>query len=179
MLAQKWNEWLDSYRGTYYDYLFVTANDVEHKEQSIDYLVDFAQQNNIDVVSGSLGRNYEHFSEIDDIVFSTDIADRMDTPAFLIKKGVIEKVGRVDEYFPLEFVERDYFYRAELAGFKVAGAKMKLHYHPDESVTVGYNNERFQKAFDRYVQKWGGDALKEQFTYPFNDMSLDFTYCKV
>jgi hypothetical protein len=103
------------------------------------------------------------------------IDKRIDPATFLLRKGVIEKVGRIDEFFPVEFVERDYMYRMKLAGYDCIQPDVVTWYHPPYSGTVGNDLRRYDQAFKRYVLKWGDDP--EVYQFPFNDPSLDFTYC--
>lgn len=182
-VAGVWNNFLDQWRGKDYDFLLVSANDTifdpcmidfgvatleEHPEAGVctfhvtrdmdEFKKGFGQQTR----SGRLTQNYSN----------------MDPANFLIRKGVIEAVGRIDENFPCEFVERDFWYRCNLAGYKWIEPEEVLNYHPPYAGTIGNDQARLQRALRKYLLKWGGDAGQERFAHPYNDLRLDFTYCE-
>lgn len=180
-VAGVWNAFLDKWRGKEYDYLMIVANDTVADIKAIDYMIKYMEENpNVGIVTGGVERDKETFKKnFGQIKYDARLLANIETPCFMIRRGVIEMIGRIDNWFPIEFVERDYFYRCKLAQIPVVGLATKLFYHPNESKTVGYDDQRFQKAFNKYILKWGGDALREVFTFPFNDTSLDFTYTKL
>lgn len=179
-VAGVWNNFLDQWRGKDYDYLIITANDVEFDPLAIDYNARFLEENpDVGISTFKVERDYDLFLEGFGQQEYTDKRTtdrRIDPAAFIIRKGVIEKVGRIDEEFPREFVERDYIHRVELAGFVVTQPDIVLNYHPPYAGTIGNDPERLQRALRKYVLKWGGD--KEVYTHPYNDLSLDYTYCR-
>lgn len=179
-VAGVWNNFLDKWRGKDYDYLLITANDTQADPKAIDWMVKCAENTGAGMVTGKVTRDLKEFKKgFGQQEWTEDLTMGLIDPAcFLLKRGVIEKVGRIDEYFPAEFVERDYIYRMKLAGYDVVQPDMVLWYHPPHSGTIGNPPERLQKALRRYVSKWGGDANREQYRHPFNDFNLTYKHCK-
>lgn len=181
-VAGAWNALLDAWRGKEYDYLMITASDVEHDPMCIDFLVRCAEENpNAGIISTKVERDYDKFIQgFGQQEYTSKLTEDQpkDPATFLIRKGVMEKIGRVDEQFPGAFVERDLIYRAKLAGFDWVQPDIILEYHPPFSGTLGNDEIELQKALKRYMLKFGGDANQEQFKHPYNNLSLDFTYCE-
>ena len=180
-IAGVWNNFMDEWRGKEYDYLLITANDIQHDPKCVDFLGRLAEEHpEAGMVSGKVERDLNKFMEE---FGKRTYAERLtvgfpkDPATMLFRKGVIEKVGRIDELFPLEFVERDYLYRMQLAGYQWLQSTEVLVFHPPFAGTIGNDKDRLQKAFEKYVSKWGGDATRETYRYPQNDMSKDFTFC--
>ena len=180
-VAGVWNAFFDRWRGKDYDFLMITANDVVHDPHCIDYLVRCAKENlKAGVVSAKVIRDEKEFKKnFGQWNYTSRLTAGIKDPAtFILRQGVIEKVGRVDQEFPIEFVERDYIYRAKLAGFDWIQPEVELTYHPPFSGTVGNSDERLRKAYQKYLLKWGGDANDERFLFPNNDLSLNYAYCR-
>lgn len=179
-VAGVWNVFLSEWIGKEYDYLLITANDVEHDPMCVDFLVRCAEDNpNAGIITTRVTRDIEHFKKhFGQYEYTSKLTknEPLDPATFLIRRGVIEKVGIADEQFPVEFVERDLIYRAKLAGYDCIQPDIILEYHPPISGTVGNDPLRLESAYNRYVAKWGGDANSEKFTHPYNDLSLDYTY---
>jgi hypothetical protein len=179
-VAGAWNNFFDKWRGKDYDYLFVVGNDTIADPKAIDYMIKCLEENpKAGVVCGKVERDLVKFKEGEGKQeYTSDLTTSTKDPAcFVIRKGIIEKVGRCDAYFPIEFVERDYLYRLELAGWSWIQPDIVLWYHPPRAATNGNDPHRFEQARRKYWGKWGGDP--EVYVFPFNDPSLDFTYCKV
>lgn len=180
-VAGVWNNFLDKWRGKDYDYLMITANDTILDPLAIDYgvrcleehpeagVITFHVERDLDKFKKGFGKK-QYTGEL------TPSYSQMDPANFIIRKGVIEKVGRINQRYECEFVERDYWKRCELAGFKWIELKEVLNYHPPFAGTIGNDEKRLQKALRKYVLEWGGDAGQERFDHPFNDLNLDFTY---
>lgn len=180
-VAGVWNAFLDIWRNGDYDYLMITANDVEHDPSAIDFMVKCLEDNpSAGVVSIKVTRDVEEFKRgFGQQEYTKKLTRGLKDPAtFMFRKGVIEKVGRIDEEFPIEFVERDYLYRCRLAGFDWIQPDIILSYHPPKSGTVGNDVDRLNTAYRRYVSKWGGDADQERFRFPYNDFNLNYTHCR-
>jgi len=180
-VAGVWNAFLDKWRGKEYDYLLITANDTQADPMAIDWMVKCAENNpNAGMITGKVTRDIEEFKKNFGQREWTDELTRglLDPACFLLRKGVIEKVGRLDEYFPCEFIERDLIYRLKLAGYDVIQPDIVLWYHPPYSGTIGNDQQRLMKALRKYRIKWGGDANRESYRFPFNDMSLSYTHCR-
>jgi len=181
-VAGVWNHFFRQWMGKEYDYLLITANDVEHDPMMVDFLVRCAEENpKGGAISCKVTRDYEGFKKN---FGQRSYTERLTThkpkdPAtFLLRKGVLEAVGYADEQFPCEFVERDFLYRARVCGFEWIQPDMELEYHPPYSGTIGNDAERLDRAYKRYIQKWGGDANEEKFLHPYNDLTLPITYCE-
>jgi hypothetical protein len=181
-VAAVWNAFLDEWRGKEYDYLLITANDTEADAQGIDHMIRCAESYpNAGMITGMVERDYDSFKKNygqytwDSKTLTTERP--LDPACFLLRKGVIEKVGRIDEFFPREFVEVDYIRRIRLAGFDVIQPEVVTWYHPSHAGTIGNDNNRLQQALRRYMYKWGGDAYRENFLAPLNDFRLDYTHC--
>lgn len=181
-VAGVWNNFFRQWVGKEYDYLMITASDVEHDPECIDYLVRCAEENpNAGIVSCKVTRDYDEFKKyFGQYKYTSQLTLRepKDPATFLLRKGVIEKIGFADEIFPAEFVERDLIYRAKLAGFDWVQPDIVLEYHPPYSGTLGNDNARLERAYKKYLSKWGGDGNAEVFLSPYNDLNLDFTYCE-
>jgi len=178
-VAGVWNKFLDAWRGKEYDYLMITANDTVADPNAIDYMVRCAEDNpDSALITGKVDRNYNRFmKKSSKRKYTKELTSGLIDPAcFLLRKGVIEDVGRIDEYLPVEFVERDYIYRCKLAGYDVIQPDVVLWYHPPYAGTIGNDDDRLRFYLRRYLSKWGGDANSETFRYPFNNMNLDYRY---
>ena len=176
-LTQKWNDFCDEFRGTEYDYLVIIANDTLGREETFDHMVRFMEENQeVGIGEVKLNRNLESFLKAPvryDPSYSVQITD---TSNFIIRRGVIEKIGRFNEArFPFAFNERDYIYRAKLANVKVATIEMELFYHPEVSLTLE-NRGDFYSYRQLYIQLWGGDWQDEVYATPFNSPDLDYTF---
>lgn len=179
-VAGVWNKFFDTWRGQEYDYLVITANDTEADPLAIEFMAKCLEDNpSAGMVTGKVCREIEEFKKgFGQQEYTQKLtAKEIDPACFMLRKNVMEKVGRIDEYFPREFVERDLIYRIKLAGWKVIQPDVVLWYHPPYSMTIGNDMTRLDMAFKRYVYKWGGDADKEVYTHPLNDFNLNFTYC--
>lgn len=184
-VAEKWNEFFDWWRGKEYDYLVVMANDTLARAESIDYLVQCLEDNpRVGLLNGRMNRDRIAFLN-KKIGYSSKVeyGIKGDTSNFIVRKGLIETIGRIDDWFPYEYVERDYLYRCELAGsaYGVEGmapacTEMELFWHPTSSGTR-QNRRGLQEPRIRYCKKWGDLDLIENFKHPFNDDDFDFTYC--
>lgn len=180
-VAGVWNAFLDKWRGKEYDYLMILANDTQLDPMAIDYGVKTLEEHpEAGVCTLHVTRDLEEFKKgFGKQLRSGELTKRyenMDPANFIIRKGVIETVGRIDETFKMEFVERDYWRRCEKMGFKWIEPIETLNYHPPFAGTIGNDPERLVKAFNKYIRKHGGDAGKEKFDFPYNDISLNWTY---
>lgn len=179
-VAGVWNAFFDTWRGKKYDLLLVVANDMLADPQAIDYMAKYLMEHaDAHVISGKVTRDMDDFKKsFGQYDYSEKLTRGKKDPAcFMLKPGVIETVGRIDNWFPFEFVERDFFYRLKLAGMNWVQLDIPLWYHPPYSGTIGNPQERLHQAYRRYVQKWGGDADQEKYLHPFNNLKLDLTYC--
>lgn len=182
-VAGVWEAFLSKWRGKEYDYLLITANDMEADPCMIDFMVKAMQDNpQAGVCSSHVERDYEKFKQgYGQQVYSGELTQgysNKDPVCMLLRQGVIEKVGKIDHAFPREFVERDYIRRINLAGYEWIEPREILIYHPDRAGTIGNDYERLQRALRKYKLKWGGDASQEVFRHPYNDLSLDISYVR-
>lgn len=94
--------------------------------------------------------------------------------AWILSKVVFSKVGAFDtKFFPAYYEDNDYAYRLLLAGFKHTC-------HPELNPEVYRNsqtiakdpelNANFERNKQYYIQKWGGEPMKETFMTPFNEL---------
>lgn len=180
-VAGVWNNFFKKWVNGDYDYLLMLANDTILDPMMIDYGVQtLLEHPDAGVCTFHVTRDLEAFK----LGFGqqkrsgklTQDYSNMDPANFLIRKGVLEKVGLIDENFPCEFVERDLWRRCELAGFKWIEPIEVLNYHPPFAGTIGNDDIRLQKALVKYVAKWGGDAGQERFLHPYNDYGLDYKF---
>lgn len=180
-VAQAWNTLLDPWRGKEYDFLMIMASDTILDPMAIDYVVKCMEENpSAGVVTLRVERDLEKFKAgFGQQKYSGKLCPNyhdLDPANFLIRKGVIETVGRIDEMFPGPFVERDFWRRCNLAGFDWIQPVEVLNYHPPHAGTIGNDQKELQAALRKYMLKWGGDAGQERFEHPYNDMRLSFTY---
>lgn len=176
-LTKKWNDFLDQWRDRDYEYLVIIANDTLARPETIDYMVRFMNDNpDVGIGESKLNRNREEFLAIP-IEYSTNsLVDIDDTSNFIIRKGVIEKVGRFNENrYPFAHNERDYIYRCKLAEVSVVQTEMRLFYHPPVSLTLE-NRGDYDDSRKTYREQWGGEWLAERYTKPFNKEELDYTF---
>lgn len=189
-VAEAWNTFFDAWRGKEYDLLLIVASDMIADPNAIDYMANYlVTHEDAHVISGRVERDLKTFKKsFGQYTYSDTLHRGLKDPACLMfKKGVIEKVGRVDQFFPMEFVERDYLYRCKLVGLNWVQLDTPLWYHPPLSGTIKSQGtelltrdkltRRLNEALRHYIVKWGGDADREQYTVPLNDLSLDYTYC--
>ena len=179
-VAGVWNAFFDRWRGKDYDYLMIVANDTIADVNAIEYMVKCAKENpNAAMITGLVDRDMDNFEKnYGQAAYTSRLTEGLLDPAcFILPKGIIEKVGRIDDWFPMEFVERDYIHRCKLAGYDVIQPDTPLFYHPPYAGTIGNDIDRLEAAHRRYKQKWGGDANREVFTNPFQDLDLNYTYC--
>lgn len=178
-VAQAWNTLIDRWRGKDYDYLMIVASDTIADPNAIDYMVRCAEKNpNAGMITGKVERNLKRFKRFaGKRKYTSKLTVGLIDPAcFLLRRGVIERVGRIDTEFPFEFCERDLIYRIKLAGYNVIQPDVVLWYHPPFAGTIGNDYKRLQFYLRKYVRKWNGDADMEQNRFPYNDASLDYTF---
>src|SRR5258708_3445998 len=188
-VAGAWNALLNPWRGQDYDYLMIVASDTQADPLAIDYMVRCMEDNpKAGIVSGHVTRDLDDFKKnYGQYKYSGRLTQgyhSKDPACFLLRKGVIEKVGLIDEEFPMEFVERDFIRRIWLAGevyheletCEWIEPEEILWYHPPFAGTNGNDDARLQKALRKYLLKWAGDAGEEKFTHPYNDLRLDYTF---
>lgn len=178
-VAEVWETFFNNFRGKEYDCLMIMANDVELDCNAIDYAIKCLESHKeAGVITFHVTRDYDEFKrEYGQKVYNgrlTQSYSQMDPACFILKKGVIEKVGKIDYMFPCEFVERDYWYRCELAGYKWIELEETLCFHPSISSTIGNDDERLRTALRKYVLKWGGDAGQEVYKHPYNNLSYSY-----
>jgi hypothetical protein len=178
-VAGVWNAFFREWVGKEYDYLLITANDVEHDPKMVDFMVRCAEKNPMSIVSCKCIRDYQEFrGGYGQQEYTDDLTTHKpkDPATFLMPKGVIETIGFADEQFPGPFIERDLLYRAKLAGYTWIQPDIVLEYHPPYSGTLGNDTMECERAFQRYVMKWGGDADAERYRHPYNDLTLPISY---
>ena len=182
-VAEVWETFFSNFRGKEYDYLMVVANDTEMDCQAIDFGIRCLEENpEAGVITFKVERDHDKYIKgygqgIYDGKLSRNYKE-LDPACFILKKSVIEKVGKMDFTFPCEFCERDYWYRCKLAGLDWIQLDQILCYHPSIAGTIGNSQERLQRALRKYTLKWGGDAGQEKYTHPYQDLNLDYTYIK-
>lgn len=177
MVAGAWNALLDQVRGTEYDFVMIACSDMQLDPLAIDYAVRYLEELEQDITTFECERDLDKFKDgfgQREFTLSETTGKRKDPACIMFRKGVIEKVGRIDEEFKMEFVERDYLYRCQLAGYDWMQPDVVLMYHPPHSGTIGNDVGRLQTAHRKYTAKWGGDV--ETYRYPYNDIFLDWTF---
>ncbi len=95
----------------------------------------------------------------------------------LINKDLYEYVGDFDEmFYPAYFEDSDYMYRMKLLGLQ---HEVNLLLDPwDVKVSQTYEkspelvNLSMKFNRQRYIDKWGGSPLLEQFNSPFNNQII-------
>lgn len=178
-VAGVWNAFLDIWRGKEYDYVLIVANDTIATPNGIDFMIKCAEENpESGLITGMVTRDLNEFKKKKgEWKYTSELTKGLLDPAcFLLRKGVIEKVGRIDEVFKKEFVERDFLYRCQLADYNVIQPDVITWYHPPYAGTIGNSTARLHRALRKYVQKWNGDANCEQWKYPYNDLSLTYKF---
>ena len=102
------------------------------------------------------------------------IRSEMSWSMFLISKDLFTQLGGFDEmFYPAYYEDSDYIYRMRLSG-------IEQHINPTLNPhTYRMNgtyekapelvNEAMQKNRDRYIEKWGGMPLLEQYTIPYGE----------
>ena len=164
-----------------WDYLLITANDTIADPMAIDHMAKFLDENlNVGMVTGKVERNLEKFKQgfgqQEYTNKRTPTYHGLDPACFMLRREAIEMVGHIDQEFPREFVERDLIRRFNLAGWEVSQPDIVLWYHPPYAGTIGNDGARLQRALAKYLAKWGGDAGRERYQWPYNNIGLDFTF---
>jgi len=179
-VAEAWERFFDTFRGHRYNYLMITANDTEMDCRAIDFGIRCLEEHpEAGVIAFKVERDHDKYVKgygqgVYDGKLSKTYKE-LDPACFILRKGVIEKVGEMDFQFPCEFCDRDYWYRCKLAGLEWIQLDQVLCYHPPVAGTIGNSNERLQTALRRYVLKWGGDAGQEKYLCPYQNFNLDYT----
>jgi len=178
-VAGVWNAFFKQWVGKEYDYLLITANDVEHDPKMVDFMVRCAKEYPMSIVSCKCIRDHEEFKRgYGQQLYTPELTTHKpkDPATFLLPRGVIEMIGFADEQFECEFVERDLLYRAKLAGYTWIQPDIVLQFHPPYSGTIGNDATRLDMAYKRYLMKWNGDANEERWTHPYGDLNLPISY---
>lgn len=94
--------------------------------------------------------------------------------SFVLPKEVYKHVGSFDEqFYPAYYEDNDYNYRITLNPLTQVVVEPLLNptlYRNSQTIALNPRlNERFLQNKARYVQKWGGEPLKEQFTTPYGN----------
>lgn len=168
-LSQKWNEFARDYSG--YEYIIIMANDTLAKPQSIDFMIDFMDQNpEVSVGQATMERNKETFLNTPLVYDGAYTHQPLDTCNFIIRKGTFDDVGYFNQKrYPFSMGERDWLYRCSLAGRKVGyHQNMKLFWHPPVSMTQE-NRGNFSDYQQAYIEQWGGLDLQERYIKPFDN----------
>jgi GT2 family glycosyltransferase len=97
----------------------------------------------------------------------------------LFKKSVMEKVGYVDvSFYPAYYEDNDYCKRALLTDVKSCSLNNARYFHfwsrTFKQGEGGSTHRYFNNNKKYYIEKWGGDFLKEKFLQPFNGETLYF-----
>ncbi len=93
---------------------------------------------------------------------------------FILDKLVYFKVGNFDNvFFPAYFEDNDYDYRLKLSGFISESYSFldPVIYRNSQSIAKDKSlNNNFEINKRYYIQKWGGEPLKETYLAPFNQL---------
>lgn len=104
---------------------------------------------------------------------------------FSINQNVLDKVGYFDESISPNyayFEDNDYGRRIDLAGLiRVNVATSAFHVGSGTLKALGgeektHHNQKFNKAKDNYIKKWGGIPPNERWALPYNSGSLYYPY---
>lgn len=134
-----------------FSYIWLLNNDTTLKEDSLNNLILYAEQNNVDICGSSLFY-YHNPSEIQaygghinrfwgtssHILYKEDIPDKLDYiigASFLINKKVIDKIGLLPEEYFLYYEETDYCFNARNHGFRLGIAIDSIVYHKEGAST--------------------------------------------
>lgn len=140
------------------DYVCLLNNDAKVKERWLEELIMVAQSNpRIGIVNpGGNPSSYKKkglIGKYTEIGFATGFC-------MLIKRGVIDKVGFLDEAYEIGFWEdTDYCQRAKRAGYICVAAKAAYVYHHSHRSFNFFKknkvNELFEKNKNVFYSKWG------------------------
>jgi GT2 family glycosyltransferase len=189
ILSRAWNKGIDVVKADYY---LITNLDVTFKENYIDNLVKFAEENPKALIwSGYaiLDKSMLHVMDETDTIeqfrnFEHNFA------AFLISKKTIKAIAKYDRkghdgshkmgYFseifkPAYSEDCDYLRRAQFAGLKPLKTHTAYYWHYLQATTKHDEEER--KKFDKYIKKvhgiykkkWGGVPNQETFKTPYEN----------
>lgn len=125
------------------DWFLILNNDLDFKKNIINELVNFAQKNNIDLLSPKIldekGRIWFAGGEIDNNRFTAGHTqgklDYLSGCCLLIKNEVIKKIGLFDEKYFLYYEDVDFCWRAKKAGFKLGIAQDLVVIHHTKKTT--------------------------------------------
>lgn len=155
-------------------YAIIVNDDVIFDKDVICELVKSIKETDAVMVS-PYAENSEYFNDpenwIDYCCFIVDI------------KKLIKNVGWFDEnFYPAYFEDNDMRRRIKLSGLKTFSRKdLKITHavsatqfaDPNNPVT---SNEAFNKNYEYFIKKWGGEPYREIYTNPFNNTRYDIKY---
>lgn len=95
---------------------------------------------------------------------------KYDWSVFVISRNAWNKVGRFDEkFFPAYFEDKDYEYRAKLAGVPITyNLPGPVRFIPSGTIQKDISLLSSSANLAYYVSKWGGVPGQEKYTIPFN-----------
>lgn len=118
-------------------WFLILNNDLDFKKNIISEFVNFAQKNNIDILSPKIldekGRIWFAGGEIDNNRFTAGHTqgklDYLSGCCLLIKNEVFKKIGLFDEKYFLYYEDVDFCWRAKKAGFRLGIAEHFTVFH--------------------------------------------------
>lgn len=176
-VSKCWNIGIEACFNSGCDYVFVPNTDIVCRYDAIDRLVEFSNKN-----SQFLLTTMVEYKDLATLHAQREIQDLHTVnhgtlySAFMIRKELIDQVGKFDENFENAYFEdNDMAYRIIAGGCQSAVTNTSQCFHYG-SVTIkndrdlaSRNNISFRKNEQYYIRKWGNTPGREQYKTPFND----------
>lgn len=113
----------------------------------------------------------------DNLVFPLTVDNLNAFSCFILPDKIINEVGLFDEAISPNygyFEDNDYYRRMRLANFNIKGVETQVGHRGSSTlknfspVEEEAHHQRFRKARDNYIKKWGGEPGNERFVVPYN-----------
>lgn len=125
-------------------YLFVLNSDIRVPENWSSPLIDLLNQQEIGVVGPAYGGGPGICAAI-----------------WGMRAALKDEIGYLDEEYPLQYEDTDYFWRVKQAGYKLRNVEVKDFWHFGGATSAdlpNFSSDR-NKSCQHFIDKWGQDAL--------------------
>lgn len=181
-VAPAWNKGVYDALRKGYEYCLIINDDIVLSPSLIDILTIRASSIDYTLVSGTDGKglylpDQVRRGEINRLSYDQDIIDAPHFSCFMITKNTIERVGWFDDNFaPAYFEDNDYCHRCVLSGYMPVRSQSAIFYHYGSATQNAgkrvVSSDLFKNNRKYYVEKWGGEPGREQYTHPYNNETL-------
>jgi hypothetical protein len=171
ILSKSWNKGIVKAFKQGCKYVIVPNLDIELSRDTIDNLVDFANQDDSVMWSGRCSNTGANYPQGDFVVNSFEVYDNFSF--FMVSPRLFKEVGKFDEKFiPAYGEDVDMQYRLELAGKKHTCVWMARFVHFGQTTIKNCKDiteSEVKGSTDAYfLKKWGGLPRQQVYLTPFN-----------